>query len=89
MRDGEVRVGIRPEHFAIGGGEPGLELAVEVVENLGGTRYVYGTLPSNEEIIVEARDHVTVKAGETVTVGYRPERVLAFLPDGERLRAGA
>jgi len=87
--NGEVRLGIRPEHFLIGGGGPALELKVEVVENLGGTRYVYGILPSNEEVIVEARDHLSVKAGETVTVGYRPERMLAFRPDGERLRPGA
>jgi lactose/L-arabinose transport system ATP-binding protein len=85
----EVRVGIRPEHFVIGGDDAQLELKVDVVENLGGTRYLYGTTTSGEDLIVEARDHIHIKAGETMKVGYRPDRVLAFGPDGTRFRAAA
>ncbi|MGH3578052.1 MAG: ABC transporter ATP-binding protein [Mycobacterium sp.] len=37
---GEIVVGIRPEHFEIGG--PGVEMQVDVVEELGADAYVYG-----------------------------------------------
>jgi lactose/L-arabinose transport system ATP-binding protein len=84
---GEVRVGIRPEHLVIGG-ESGLEVRVDVVENLGGTRFIYGTTRSGEDIIVEARDHERIRADETITVSYQPDKVLAFSPAGERLRTG-
>jgi lactose/L-arabinose transport system ATP-binding protein len=85
----EVQVGIRPEHFVIGGADSPLDVKVDVVENLGGTRYVYGTTKSGEDLIVEARDHLNVKAGEHLPVGYRHDRVLAFSADGRRLRATA
>ena len=39
---GDVKVGIRPEHFVIGGGQAPIQVRVDVVENLGGTRYLYG-----------------------------------------------
>ena len=84
---GEVRVGIRPEHFVVGGEVAPLEIHVDVVENLGGTRYLYGTTRSGEDLVIEARDHVDAKAGDVVPVGYRADRVLAFAATGERARA--
>ena len=84
---GEVRVGIRPEHFVVGADVAPLEVHVDVVENLGGTRYLYGTAKSGEDLVIEARDHVKAKAGDVVPVGYRADRVLAFAATGERLRA--
>ena len=63
-----------------------LEIKVDVIENLGGTRYIYGTTKSGEDLIAEARDHLHAKAGETIPVGYRADRVLAFAADGTRLR---
>ncbi len=86
-REGEVRIGIRPEHFVFGGNF-GLEVRVDVIENLGGTRFIYGTTRSGEDIIVEARDQERIRTDETVTVSYQPDKVLAFSPEGERLRAG-
>jgi lactose/L-arabinose transport system ATP-binding protein len=85
-RSGEVKVGIRPEHFVIGGGQAPLQIHVDVVENLGGTRYLYGTTAAGEDVVVEARDHISIQAGETVAVGCQPGKALAFLPTGERLR---
>jgi lactose/L-arabinose transport system ATP-binding protein len=82
---GEVQVGIRPEHFVLGG-DKGLAVRVDVVENLGGTRYLYGATRSGEEVIIEARDHPGIRADETVTVSMLPDRVLVFSPAGERLR---
>jgi lactose/L-arabinose transport system ATP-binding protein len=88
--ESEVLVGIRPEHFVVGDVAGPLEVRIEVVENLGGTRYLYGTTThSNEDLVIEARDDHSIKVGETILVGYRPERVMAFVPEGARLRSGA
>jgi lactose/L-arabinose transport system ATP-binding protein len=86
---GEVHAGVRPEHLAVGSGDATMPVTVDVVENLGGTAYIYGRTASGEEIIVETRDHRHLRAGDTVPVGYAPDRVLVFSPEGERLRPGA
>jgi lactose/L-arabinose transport system ATP-binding protein len=86
-QDGDVRVGIRPEHFVIGGGQAPIQVHIDVVENLGGTRYLYGTTESAEEVVVEARDHISIRAGDVVAVGSQPDKVFAFAPAGDRLRA--
>ncbi|WP_332688209.1 ABC transporter ATP-binding protein [Devosia sp.] len=84
---GEVVVGIRPEHFAVS--EPGdgqLSVLVDVVENLGGTRYLYGSVASGEPVVIEVRDRPGIKAGDTVNIGIRADRAMLFHPNGERLR---
>ena len=43
-----------------------LAATVDVVENLGGTRYLYATTRSGENLVVEAREQTGVKAGDTV-----------------------
>jgi ABC-type sugar transport systems, ATPase components len=84
---GDVLVGVRPEHFVLGGGVAGqLSLLVDVVENLGGTRYLYGTATSGESLVVEVRDQPGIKAGDTVPVGLKADRSLIFRTSGERLR---
>jgi len=84
---GELQVGVRPEHFLIGqGGDAALALRVEVVENLGGTRYLYCTAKSGESLVVEAREQHGIKAGDEVSVGIRPDRALLFSTAGQRLR---
>ena len=85
---GPVDVGIRPEHFIVGeGGETPLDLAVDVVENLGGTRYLYGSLPSGVSLVVEARDRPGIRAGDSVRIGVQPGRAFVFNTEGQRLRA--
>ena len=84
---GPVDIGIRPEHFIIGdGGAAPLDLLVDVVENLGGTRYLYGSLPSGAMLVVEARDRPGIRAGDRVRIGAQPGRVFVFDAMGQRLR---
>ena len=84
---GEVRLGIRPEHFLIDGAEKAISAKIDVVENLGGTRYLYATTPSGESLVIEARDQTGIKAGDTVPLGFRPDRAMTFSTAGERLRS--
>ena len=70
----DLLVGLRPEHFIVG--EPAdlmFDFKVDVVENLGGTRYFYGTTTSGESLIVEARDGVHIKPGAAIQIGAPQE----------------
>jgi lactose/L-arabinose transport system ATP-binding protein len=82
----KVLVGVRPEHFVFEGGDARISVTVDVVENLGGTRYLYGTTTSGEAVVVEVREQPGIKAGDTVSVGIRAEKCLTFRATGERLR---
>jgi lactose/L-arabinose transport system ATP-binding protein len=82
---GELRAGIRPEHLTVGGGDDTLTIVVDVVENLGGTRFIYGTTASAENLVVEAREQHGIKSGDTVPIGLRADRMMVFAPGGERL----
>lgn len=86
--EGKVLAGVRPEHFVIEGGDATLPVTVDVVENLGGTRYLYGTTGAGENLVVEVRDRPGIKAGDTVKVGIVAARTLLFRPEGDRLRPG-
>ncbi len=85
--EGSVLVGVRPEHFVEpGNGAADISVKVDVVENLGGTRFVYGTLGSGESVVIEARERTGIKAGDEISFGIRPERAMLFSSSGTRLR---
>ena len=86
----DLLVGLRPEHLVVD--EPAdlaFDFHVDVVENLGGTRYLYGTTTSGESLIVEARDALRIKPGAAIRIGAPRSRALLFEPSGARLRAAA
>ncbi|MCB1492946.1 MAG: hypothetical protein KDJ77_14315 [Rhodobiaceae bacterium] len=45
LTDGEIFVGIRPEHLQIGGEGPSFEIVPSLVERLGSEQFVYAGLP--------------------------------------------
>jgi lactose/L-arabinose transport system ATP-binding protein len=83
-----IKVGIRPEHFT-GTGEAGgaVDVRVDVVENLGGTRFVYGTLKSGQSLIVEDRSESALRDGASISVGFPARKALLFGADGQRIRS--
>jgi len=84
---GPLKVGVRPEHLQPGsGGVLDVTARVDVVENLGGTRYIYGTLDNGENIIAETRDPRPPHPGDRVPLTAEAQHLLAFDPDGGRLR---
>ncbi|MBF6356618.1 sn-glycerol-3-phosphate ABC transporter ATP-binding protein UgpC [Nocardia higoensis] len=80
-------VGIRPEHFELGGS--GIEMEIDVVEELGSDAYVYGrTLGDGPGVTIVARaDWRNPPAkGDRLFLSTAPERTYFFSPeDGRRL----
>ncbi|MCT8160674.1 ABC transporter ATP-binding protein [Pseudoruegeria sp. SHC-113] len=82
-----VKIGVRPEHFGPGSaGLLQLPAHVDVIENLGGTRYIYGSLETGLNIIAETRDPRPPKPGSALMLCAAPEHLLAFDAAGNRLR---
>ena len=87
-----VTLGVRPESFTVieGGTEKGLNMAVELVEELGSDAYVYGRLegdsPDDKRFVVRGDGRIPPRIGENIQVKLRNEEAHAFNPeDGERL----
>ena len=82
-----VTIGIRPEHLVLDESMPvRLSIAVEVIENLGGTSIIHGRLASGATVLVEHRGPPSVKVGERVSAGFDPRSVFLFSAEGVRLR---
>jgi ABC-type sugar transport system ATPase subunit len=62
-----VTVGIRPEHFLGTPEGPGLEVTIDVVENLGGIAYAYGRTNASQDVILKAESETPPRSGMTVT----------------------
>jgi lactose/L-arabinose transport system ATP-binding protein len=79
----EVELGIRPEHLEAPGGVE-LEVVVDVIEELGGTSYLHGSLPTGEIVVAErrlGRDRI----GDKARLSFMPDSVRLFATSGERI----
>ncbi|RJQ82640.1 sn-glycerol-3-phosphate ABC transporter ATP-binding protein UgpC [Pseudonocardiaceae bacterium YIM PH 21723] len=87
----EVTFGIRPESLhLVSSDQPGVDLVVELVEELGADAYVYGTVRiggSAQRFIVRVDGRTPPAMGQTVKVGVRDAgEVHLFHPEtGERI----
>ncbi|TRL42693.1 ABC transporter ATP-binding protein [Rhizobium straminoryzae] len=79
-----VEIGVRPEHFRIGGA--GLPVQVEVAEELGDVSYLYARTASGREIVVQRQGSRDRLDGQTVQLSAEPRHVLVFDGEGRRLR---
>ena len=84
----EVVVGVRPEHFELGG--LGVEMEVDVVEELGADAYLYGRITGSGKVIDQ---HVVARAdgrrapekGSRVRLHPEPGHLHFFRVDGHRI----
>ncbi|WP_157011481.1 ABC transporter ATP-binding protein, partial [Mycobacterium celatum] len=80
----QVTIGIRPEHFEVGG--LGVEMDVDVVEELGADAYLYGRLTETEHpVIVRADGHNPPPRGSRVRLRPQPDHLHFFGADGRRI----
>jgi multiple sugar transport system ATP-binding protein len=87
-RTGELVVGIRPEHLDIGGS--GVEMQIDVVEELGADAYLYGRITGvdnapSQSIVARADGHDPPQRGSRVRLQPQPTHVHFFAVDGRRL----
>lgn len=83
----EILVGVRPEHFVPNSTAVSLPLVVDIVEYLGGTRYVYATFAGGRQLTIEDRGTGDMELGATRDFPLDISHALYFTPEGERLRA--
>jgi multiple sugar transport system ATP-binding protein len=85
---GEVIVGVRPEHFELGG--LGVEMEVDVVEELGADAYLYGRITGSGKVIdapvvARADGRNPPERGSRVRLHPEPAHLHFFGVDGRRL----
>lgn len=87
----EVVVGVRPEHFEVG--SRGVEMEVDVVEELGADAYLYGRITGSDKVIskpIVARTSGYDPPGKGSRVLLQPQtgHVHFFGVDGRRIGSG-
>lgn len=87
-RTSEIVVGVRPEHFELGG--LGVEMEVDVVEELGADAYLYGRITDSakaidQDVVARADGRNPPQKGSRVRLHPEPGHVHFFGVDGERL----
>jgi multiple sugar transport system ATP-binding protein len=85
---GEIVVGIRPEHFEIGAS--GIEMRIDVVEELGADAYLYGRVNGadnifGQPIVARADGQNPPTRGSRVRLHPQPGQLHFFAVDGRRL----
>lgn len=85
---GEVVVGVRPEHFELGG--LGVEMEVDVVEELGADAYLYGRITGSGKVIdapivARADGRNPPEKGARVRLHPEPGHLHFFGLDGRRI----
>jgi multiple sugar transport system ATP-binding protein len=84
----EVVVGVRPEHFEVG--SRGVEMEVDVVEELGADAYLYGRITGSgkvtgQPVVARADGHDPPEKGTRVRLHPHPGHLHFFGVDGHRL----
>ena len=84
----EVVVGVRPEHFELGG--HGVEMEVDVVEELGADAYLYGRITDSgkvidQPVVARADGRRPPEKGSRVRLHPEPGHLHFFGADGRRI----
>jgi multiple sugar transport system ATP-binding protein len=86
VKPGErVTLGVRPEHLELGQ-DGQINIAVNLVEHLGGVTFFYGALASEESLTIEVPGQAFVDAGHTTPVHLDPELCHLFDAQGQALQ---
>jgi ABC-type sugar transport system ATPase subunit len=82
----KVKLGVRPEHLSETGGEASFNGAVEVVEELGESHFLYVRGGDGKLITLRHAGDAPVSAASDVTVGVPGDLCHVFKADGTALR---
>jgi multiple sugar transport system ATP-binding protein len=84
----EIVVGVRPEHLELG--DRGVEMEIDVVEELGADAYLYGHITESgravdQLVVARADGHNPPPRGSRVRLHPEPGHLHFFAPDGRRI----
>ncbi|EPQ76795.1 MULTISPECIES: ABC transporter ATP-binding protein [Mycobacterium ulcerans group] len=84
----EVVVGVRPEHFEVG--NLGVEMEIDVVEELGADAYLYGRISNggtmiDQSVVARADGSNPPERGSRVRLYPQPAQLHFFTVDGRRI----
>jgi multiple sugar transport system ATP-binding protein len=82
----ELEVGIRPEDLFLSDTGKGLPMKVEVLERLGGSTLVYGSLEKYPNFCAMLQGDANVREGEIVNLDVNPASVHAFDSNGNAMK---
>ncbi len=81
-----VTIGIRPEHIEVSEtGEATFSVSVDFSEYLGGTQYLYATLPDGQSLTIEHRETTEIFKNDTITVSCDTRLIKVFSATGHHL----
>ena len=84
----QVTVGVRPEHLAVTEGEDGVDMIIDMVEELGSDSYVYGSadLPGSPLVVARFGGGMSPHKGDRVRLGAQDGAFHLFdTATGERI----
>ena len=83
---GKITLGIRPEHFGDKGRyDQQIALSVDVLENLGGTAFIYSNTSTDNIVISQVPSRKIPAIGETINLTLNGDDCLLFDEDGLRI----
>ncbi|SDN79184.1 ABC transporter ATP-binding protein [Ensifer sp. YR511] len=80
----KLTMGFRPEHITTSVDFP-ISGRIDVVERLGNVTYAHVATVNGARIILELRGDDRVRQGDTISFKPKPDRVLLFDPNGQRV----
>jgi len=80
-----IEIGIRPEDLEVTPDKKGLPMNVEVVEHLGATVILYGSVQGNSDFCAVLPSDVDVKPGQIINLELNPSKCHAFKSNGQAL----
>ncbi len=83
----KVTLGVRPEHFELGGTDNTIAATVTFVESLGSSAQAYCAFPGVEDALTcELDGRTRVRQGDTLTLGIAPANAYLFDAEGRAFR---
>lgn len=85
VEDGDVVIGIRPEHMQLG--NRGIKITVDYKEMMGADLYIHGHI-QDSKIIIRASPDQSIHEGDVVFIHFQEQKIHLFDPKTEEAIAG-
>ncbi|MFF2086924.1 ABC transporter ATP-binding protein [Nocardia sp. NPDC058176] len=84
----EVTVGIRPEHLELTTEDTGIEIVIDLIEDLGSEAYIHGHPAPGVELVARSLPRIPAKLADTVRLRKRPDATVHLFDPASGARIG-